>query len=271
VEAGKLYGSWGSEPGRRGGSDAARQTLISPADGGYAINGAKHFCTMAGAAHRYLVHCSMSGHEDPDAVQLALVPSDTPGIAIRGEWDTLGMRATVSPSVEFEDCYVDQDCLLGTPDDALTCGVVEGFGIGYAAVHLGAARRALDVAVEYCKTHQFAPDPGPRSNDLVVQRGVAEMTTALDGARLVLHDSARRWEGADAVQRLVLGARAKYLATEASLTVTARCVQIVGGRSVHKGMPPERLYRGVRTATLMPPNADRSMEIVGRTELGVEG
>jgi len=271
VDGGKLFGSWGSEPGRRGGSDLARQTVISPAGGGYAVNGVKHFCTMAGAAHRYLVHCSMSGYHDPDAVQLALVPSDTSGIAIKGEWDTLGMRATVSPGVEFKDCYVDQDGLLGTPGDATACGVIEGFGIGYAAVYLGAAQRALDFTVEYCKTHQLTPDPGPLSHDLVVQRGVAEMTTVLDGARLVLHDSARRWEGADPAKRLVLGARAKYLATEASLMVTGRCVQVVGGRSAHKGMPLERLYRDVRTATLMPPNADRAMEIVGRAELGVEG
>jgi alkylation response protein AidB-like acyl-CoA dehydrogenase len=95
------------------------------------------------------------------------------------------------------------------------------------------------------------------------------MTMALEGARLVLYQSACGWARAGAVQRAVLAARAKYLATEASLMVTARAVQIVGGRSVHRRCPLERLFRDVRTATLMPPNLDRSMQIVGRAVLGV--
>ena len=270
VEHGKLFGSWGSEPGRRGGSDAVRETLITPVDGGYVVNGKKHFCTMAGAAHRYLVHCSMHGYDERNGFQLALLPSSTPGIEISGEWNTLGMRATVSPNVAFQDCSVDQDCLLGAPGIALKLGISEGFGLGYAAVYLGAARRALDYTVEYCKKHQFTPDPTPLSHSLLVQRSVAEMKLALEGACLVLYQSANRWAEADAPVRLVLAARAKYLATEASLMVTSRCLQTVGGRSAQKALPLERLYRDVRTATLMPPNADRSMELVGKAELGVE-
>jgi len=85
----------------------------------------------------------------------------------------------------------------------------------------------------------------------------------------VLYQSACRWEKADAVQRAVRAARAKYLATEAALMVTARAVQIVGGRSAHRTYPLERLFRDVRTATLMPPNLDRSMEVIGKATLGV--
>ena len=63
--------------------------------------------------------------------------------------------------------------------------------------------------------------------------------------------------------------RAKYMATEAALMVTSKCLQTVGGRSARKSTPLERLFRDVRTATLMPPNADRAREIVGKAELGV--
>ena len=270
VEKGKLFGSWGSEPQTRAGLGSIRETVVSPVDGGFAINGNKHFCTMAGAAHRYLVHCTMLGYSGQDGFQLALVPSDAPGIQIAGGWNTLGMRATVSPSVTFEECVVGEECLLGEPGDALGIGVGEGFGLGYAAVYLGAATRALDFTTEFCKTHQFAPDPATLSHNLVVQRSVAEMTIALESARLVLYQSASRWEEADAKTRLVLAARAKYLATEAALMVTSSCLKTVGGRSAHRRMPLERLFRDVRTSTLMPPNADRSMELVGKAELGVE-
>ena len=60
VEEGRMFGSWGSEPGRRGGSGVV-QTVISPDGAGFVINGQKHFCTMAGGAYRYMVHCSMEG------------------------------------------------------------------------------------------------------------------------------------------------------------------------------------------------------------------
>ena len=269
VEGGKLFGSWGSEPERRGGSGVA-ETAISPVDGGYVINGRKHFCTMAGAAHRYMVHCAMRDDSGYRGLQLALVPHDAPGLQITGDWNTLGMRGTVSPGVSFEDCFVTADAVLGEPGRADKIGVGQGFGLGYAAIYIGAAQRALDFTVDYSKTHQLAPDPEPLSHNLLVQRNVAEMTMALAGARLVMYQSAERWHGADSANRWVLAARAKYLATEAALMVTSRALQTVGGRSAHRRYPLERLFRDVRTSTLMPPNVDRAMELVGEAELGVE-
>ena len=270
VDGGKLFGSWGSEPEARGGTTVARGTTVAPVDGGYAVNGRKHFCTMAGAAHRYMVHCTMDGYDGLDGYQMVLAPHDAPGMALEGGWDTLGMRATVSPSVTFEDCVVSADCLLGGVGEPLKAGVGYGFGLGYAAVYVGAAQRALDFTVDYCRTHRFAPDPEPLAHSLLVQRAVAEMTTALRGARLVLLESASRWDGADAETRLIMASRAKYLATQAALMVTSRCVQTVGGRSAHRAAPLERLFRDVRTATLMPPNVDRALEVIGRAELGVD-
>ena len=269
VEDGKVFGSWGSEPESRGGTRAGKRTAIAPVENGYVVNGVKHFCTMAGAAHRYMVHCAMQGYEGVEAFQPVLVPCGAPGIKIDGEWNPLGMRATVSPTVFFNNCVVDPTCLLGKPGFVLKVGVIEGFGLGYAAIYLGAAQRALDFTVEYCKTHQFDPDPAPMSWSVVVQRSVAEMTMELDAARQVLYQSAGQWESTDPAKRAVLAARAKYLATCAALSVTSECLKTVGGRSALKGLPLERLYRDVRTSTLMPPNVDRCLDLVGKTELDV--
>ncbi len=270
VDEGKLFASWGSEPGRRGGSRAARGTIVAPVEGGYAINGVKHFCSMAGAAYRNMVHCDMEGSRDGDGFQLVLVPSGADGMEISGEWNVLGMKATVSPTVTFRDCHVNDDALLGKPGKALEKGVTEGFGLGYAAVYLGAAQRAFDYTVGFCKNNAVYPDPVPLSHSVVVQRSVAEMAMALEGARLVLYESADGWEQAGPDERRVLAARAKYMASRASLDVTSQCVQTVGGRAAQKQMPLERIYRDVRTATLMPPNVDVSMELVGKAELGVD-
>ena len=269
VEQGKLFGSWSSEPTGRG-DTGVRETILSPSDGGYIITGRKHFCTMAGAAYRYMVHCVMEGYDHLDGTIMALVPSDAPGMTISGEWDTLGMRATVSPGVSFERCPVSRDDVVGGPGDDVRHAVGQGFGLGYAAVYLGAAQRALDFTIGYAKTHRFAPDETPLAESLMVQRAVAEMTMAVDGARLALYRSATGWEEAGPGERWSRAARAKYPATQAALMVTSKALQTVGGRSAHKGYPLERLFRDVRTSSLMPPNVDRSLEIVGKRELGVE-
>ena len=270
VDQGKLFGSWGSEPGRRGGSGGV-QTVIASTNERYVINGLKHFCTMAGGAHRYMVHCSMKGMDGPGGVLMAMVPHSAAGLTITGEWNTLGMRGTVSPSVSFDDCYVDGDAVMGKVGLAERVGVGQGFGLGYAAVYVGAATRALDFLTDHSKTHRYSPDPHSLSHNLIVQRGVAEMTLALQGAKLVLYDSATRWEEIrDPIGRAILAARAKYLATEAALMVTSKALQLAGGRVAHRRYPLERIYRDVRTCTLMPPNADRSLEIVGKAELGLD-
>ena len=269
VEEGRLFGSWGSEPETRGGT-ALRLTTIVPENGGYVINGTKHFCTMSGGAHRYMIHCS-SGDDDPlDSQWLALLPHDADGIEQIGDWDTLGMRATVSPAMQLNNCFVGSDSPLGRPGDAPRTGVTQVFGLGFAAVYLGAAQAALDYVLEFAQTQTFAPDPSPIAEGLVVQRTVAEMSLALEGARRVLYAGAEVWQDTGPGKRAVLAARAKYLATVASLDITAKAIQIAGGRSAHKRMPLERLYRDVRTSTLMPPNLDRCLEIAGRSELGLD-
>ncbi len=269
VEEGRMFGSWGSEPGRRGGSGVV-QTVLSRDGDGFVINGQKHFCTMAGGAYRYMVHCSMEGMGGPGSVTMAMVPRNAEGLRITGEWNTLGMRATVSPSVAFDGCRVPSRAVMGRPGLSERAGVGQGFGLGYAAVYLGAATRALEFFVEHSKTSRYAPDPEMLSHSLVVQRGVAEMTLALEGARGVLYDSASRWEDdSDPIRRAILAARAKYLATQAALMVTSKTLQLAGGRVAHRRYPLERIYRDVRTCTLMPPNAERSLEIVGRSELGL--
>jgi len=217
-----------------------------------------------------MVWCALEGGTDMSKAMLqVLVPADAPGIATDGKWNTLGMRGTYSPTVTLAGVRVAADALLGGPGQALGLGVIEGFGLGYAAIYAGAAQRAFHIAVDFCTTHRFEPDPAPRARDPIVQHHVAEMSMALGAARLVLYQSACRWEKADAVERAVLAARAKYLTTEAALKVTADAIRIVGGRSAHRASPLERLFRDVRTATLMPPNADRSMELVGKAALGV--
>lgn len=272
VRSGKLFGSWGSEPAVSLSRTFLMETAIRRADGdGYVIDGVKHFCTMALGASYYMVWCALDGEADMGkALRQALVPAEAAGIETDGKWNTLGMRATYSPSVTFKGVRVGEDATLGRPGGAMQVGVVESFGLGYAAIYVGVAEAALAFAVEYARQRVVKPDNVAVAQDPTVQRHIGELTAQLHAARLVLEEAAANWAEADMVERGLLANRAKYLATEAALHVTSKVVQVVGGRGAYKEYLAERAFRDVRTATLMPPTIDRMLEAIGKSALGIQ-
>jgi alkylation response protein AidB-like acyl-CoA dehydrogenase len=271
VERGKLFGSWGSEPSVSLSRTFLMETAIRPAEGGYRIDGVKHFCTMQGGASYYMVWCALDGLQDMSKALLqALVPAETPGMRTDGHWNPLGMRATVSPSVVFENCRVPAEATLGSPGLAVQVGVAESFALGYAAIYLGIAQSALEFAIQYCQTRVFRPENIPIAHDPAIQRHIAEMAIPLEAAQLLLYQAATQWEHADAPSRGLLASKAKHLASQVGLQVTSTAMQVVGGRGAFKELPVERAYRDLRTCTLMPPTVDRMLETVGKAALGVE-
>jgi len=268
---GRLFGSWGSEPAVSLSRTFLMETVIREDGPGYVVDGIKYFCTMALGASHYMVWCALDGGTDMSkSLVLALVPADTPGIATDGKWNTLGMRATYSPSVTFAGVRVPREAALGDPGAAIRVGVVESFALGYAAVYLGIAEAALAFAIDYAKKRVVKPENIAVAQDPAVQRHVGELSAHLEAALLVLADSAARWEAADVIDRGVLANKAKYLATEAGLDVTSKVIQLVGGRGAYKDYPAERAFRDLRTSTLMPPTVDRMLEGIGRSALGLE-
>ncbi|HEY7040286.1 MAG TPA: acyl-CoA dehydrogenase family protein [Methylomirabilota bacterium] len=272
VRHGRLFGSWGSEPAVSLSRTFLIETRVRQDGDAYVVDGVKHFCTMALGASHYMVWCALEGGSDMGKALLqVLVPADTPGIVTDGKWNTLGMRATFSPSVAFQGVRVPRDAALGDPGAALRVGVVESFALGYAAVYVGIAAGALAFAIDYAKQRVVKPENIPVAHDPAVQRHVGELVAHLDAARLVLADTAARWEAADVQERGVLGNKAKYLATEVGLAVTSKVIQVVGGRGAYKDFPAERAFRDLRTSTLMPPTVDRMLEGIGKSALGIEG
>jgi alkylation response protein AidB-like acyl-CoA dehydrogenase len=272
VERGKMFGSWGSEPAVSLSRTFTMETVVRAVDGGWTVDGVKHFCTMALGASYYMVWCALDGSGDMgQALLQAMVPAESPGISTDGKWDTLGMRATFSPSVTLSNVRIAQDAVLGKPGSATGVGVVEVFALGYAAVYVGIAEAAFEFTAGYVKKRVVKPENVPVANDPAVQRQIGDLEARLDVARLLLHDSASRWEGADVAQRGHLANRAKYLATEIGLHVTSQALQIAGGRGAYRDYPVERAFRDLRTASLMPPTMDRMAEGMGKIALGLGG
>jgi alkylation response protein AidB-like acyl-CoA dehydrogenase len=271
VDHGKLFGSWGSEPAVSLSRTFQMETVLRRHRDGYAVDGVKHFCTMALGASYYMVWCALEGEPDmAKSLLQALVPAESPGISTDGKWDTLGMRATYSPTVELRDVRVPLDAALGEPGSALRAGVVESFALGYAAVYAALAESALAFAMDAVKKRVVKPENIPVAHDPAVQRHIGELEARLHAVLLVLGDAAARWEKADVAARGLLANRAKFLATEVGLAVTAHAIQTVGGRAAYKEFPVERAFRDIRTATLMPPTMDRMVEAIGKAALGLE-
>jgi alkylation response protein AidB-like acyl-CoA dehydrogenase len=116
VQHGKLFGSWGSEPAVSLSRTLLMETVIRHDGARHVTDGVKHFCTMALGASHYMVWCALDGGTDmAKSLQLVLVPADAPGITTDGKWDTLGMRATFSPSVTFTGVRVSEDGMPTAP------------------------------------------------------------------------------------------------------------------------------------------------------------
>ena len=272
VERGKMFGSWGSEPAVSLSRTFTMETVVRAGDGGWVVDGVKHFCTMALGASYYMVWCALDGGTDmAKALLPILVPAESAGLLTDGKWDTLGMRATFSPTVTLSGVRVPHDAALGKPGLAAAVGVIEGFALGYAAVYVGIAEAAFEFVTDYVKKRVVKPENVPVAHDPAVQRQIGDLEARLDAARLILHDSASRWEGGNVVQRGQLANRAKYLTTEIGLHVTSLALQITGGRGAYKDYPVERAFRDLRTASLMPPTMDRMVEGMGRLALGLGG
>ncbi len=271
VRHGKLFGSWGSEPAVSLSRTFLMETAIRIDDDGVVVDGIKYFCTMAQGASYYMVWGALDGGTDmAKSLLLALVPAQTPGIATDGKWNTLGMRATFSPSVTLSAVRIPHDAVLGDPGTAVNVGVVEAFALGYAAIYLGIAEGALDFAVDYARKRVVRPENVPVAHDPTVQRHIGELRVHLDAALFVLAHGAGEWEAAEPVQRGLLANKAKYLASETALAVTSKVIQVVGGRGAYKDYPAERAFRDVRTSTLMPPTVDRMLEAIGKSALGLD-
>ena len=269
INEGKLFGSWGSEPGTHGGAAPAK-VVINRAKEGYVMNGPKHFCTMAGACHRAMVHTNIPDKDGNRRTIMVMVPTWVEGVAITGEWNTLGMRGTVSPAVTFDNCFIDENALLGQPGEVEEKGIEQTFALGDAAIYIGIAQGAVDWFKEYARSHTFDPSPQPLSHDLLLQRRVAEMTQRLEGARYVLYSSCQRYWEESNMGRWYLVSKAKYLASEAAVFVSNMVATGLGGRIAHRRYPLERMIRDIRTATLMPPSPDRCLEVIAKYELGID-
>jgi len=196
-----------------------------------------------------------------------IVPVSAEGVTISEDWDVLGMRATVSPAVSFDQVYIPKGNVIGSPGiNIFTQDFIQAISVGYAAIYSGLARAALNFAVDYTARKVVGPGGARLGSQPTVQQRIGELATMVDAsyAQTLRAASTIDQDYAEAA-RHTAGSRARAMSMKTVLEVTSRAFDICGGTTVARRYPLERYFRDARTLTLMAPGYDTMIQIIGRT------
>ena len=270
VEEGAIFASITSEPGSSFRDKLAIRTSIRREDGKYKLSGTKHFCSLSTGATYYFTWSLLDGAEDlNDGLLNVLIRSDQPGIEILHDWDTIGMRGTVSNSINFNDVEILPENVIGEPG-AILGKDMSIWSTGYTGVYFGIAEAAYDFCLDYVKKTKFRGMSGSLAADVRIQRQIGEMATLLESARRAVERLGMLRGNTDRVELTFILNQAKYLATEAAKEIAERAIRLTGGRGLLRSLPLERHFRDALAGVVMPPANDRCMETVGKIALGLE-
>ena len=269
VSSGRLFASITSEPGASARDRFVLSTTFTPTENeGYRVEGVKHFCSLADAADYFFVSGIVRGSAGgPDNLISAMIPSDSSGVSVTGQWDAVGMRATASHTVSY-DTEVAGDAIFGPPGRLLSADW-GSFSLGYAAVYLGIAEAAYNYITDYATSRSWTPDGESIIHHPGTQRVVGEMSVAIQAGRLMLIDAALTDRQIDTTAAVLAVNRAKQYCAEVGVSVTDAAMRLAGGGGLLKSSPLERLRRDALSGPVMPPANDRCLETIGKLECGL--
>ncbi|WP_302653967.1 acyl-CoA dehydrogenase [uncultured Clostridium sp.] len=241
---GNKIGAFGlTEPGA--GTDAAGQQTTAVLDGdNYILNGSKIFITNGGVADTFIVFAMTDKSKGTKGISAFIVEKGFQGFSIGKKEDKLGIRASSTTELIFENCIVPKENLIGKEGKGfgIAMKTLDGGRIGIAAQALGIAEGALEEAIKYMKERkQFGR---PISAFQGLQWMVAEMSTKIEAARFLVYKAA--WLKENKQPYSVDAARAKLYAAEVAMDVTTKAVQLFGGYGYTKEYPIERMMRDAK-------------------------
>ena len=267
VGEGRLYAQPFSEGGAASAGKAPWTTVAHKVEGGYRISGRKIFASLAGAADFYGVLCTLDRPAATlgDTLYLA-VPADAPGLQVCGDWDPLGMRATVSRNLLLQDVFVPDSARL--LPEGLYYQASQRFPHLFTTLsptYMGIAQAAYDFTVQYLRGELPGMTPVKRRMYPTKQAAVAEMRIKLEQTRALFLQSVREAgfdPDEDTRQRLYA---AHYTVMENAHAICALALRTCGGQAMLKSLPLERLYRDARCGSLMLPwTAELCLDRLGR-------
>ncbi len=252
------------------GSDAAGiQTVAERRGDEYVLNGTKIWVTNGGVSGVYVVFAKTDRAAGSKGISAFLVEADFPGFRITRYEDKMGMRLSHSAEVQFENCRVPAENLLGVEGEGLkvALGALDGGRIGIAAQAVGLAQGALEAAAKFAKQRRaFGKNI---SEYQAIQWMLADMQTEIEAGRALTHFAA--WVRDSGSRLGAHAARAKLYATEMANRVAAKAVQIHGSTGYSRESDVERYYRDARVLTIYEGSSEMQRIVISRDLLRTSG
>jgi alkylation response protein AidB-like acyl-CoA dehydrogenase len=267
VASGEWLAAWGlTEPGSGSDASGARTTAVRKGDR-YILNGNKTFITNGHYADVAVVIAVTDRSKGTHGLSAFIVEKGTKGFRPGKKENKLGLRASDTSELIFEDCEIPAENLLGVEGEGFVDAmrVLDGGRISIAALALGIARGALDAATKYVKERrQFGKAIAEFQG---IQWKLADMATELDAARLLTQRAAVLKDAGRKVTRE--SSMAKLFSSEVAVRICNDAVQLFGGYGFIKDYPVEKFYRDVKLCTIGEGTSEIQRMVIGREILKV--
>ena len=266
LSSGEWIGAWAlTEPNT--GSDAMRMKCVAEQDGDYwVINGSKNFITHGISADIIVVIVRTGNLLDSNGMTAFAVERGTKGFLSGKKENKLGMRASETAEVIFDNCRVNKDNIIGNVGEGFiqSMKILDGGRISIGAMALGMAEGALEASISYSKEReQFGK---PISKFQAISFKLAEMATEIEASKMLLYKAASKIlsNSKDANYHSAI---AKFKASEVAVSVANDAVQIFGGYGYSKEYPVEKFYRDSKLSTIGEGTSEIQKLVISRALL----
>jgi alkylation response protein AidB-like acyl-CoA dehydrogenase len=262
LASGERLGAWGlTEPSAGSDASGTRSTAVRQ-NGGWLVNGSKNFITHAIHADTCVAFASTDRSKHSKGITAFIFEKGMKGFSPSKKENKLGLRASETASVVFEDCYVPDENRLGEEGQGFVNAmeILDGGRISIAALAVGIAQGAYESAVRYSgERQQFGK---PIREFQAIQFKLADMATQIDAARLLMYRAASMKDNGRKTTKE--SSMAKLFASEISVRVCEEAIQIHGGYGYTKDYPAEKYWRDSKLCTIGEGTSEIQRIIIAR-------
>ena len=248
LATGAKIGAWClTEPGSGSDASGLKTTALSDGDS-YILNGSKCFITNGSYASTYVVMAKTDPAQGNKGISAFIVERDWEGVSVGKKENKLGMRASDTVTMMFDQVRVPKGNLLGNEGEGFrqALAVLDSGRVGIAALSVGLAQGDLDAAIRYAKERQAFGKPIGEFQG--IQFKIADLATEIEASRLLTRRAAMAKAKGEGIN--LIAAQAKLFASEAAQRAATEAVQIHGGYGFIKEFPVEKFYRDVKLLTI---------------------
>jgi alkylation response protein AidB-like acyl-CoA dehydrogenase len=265
LASGAWIGAWGLTEANTG-SDAARMQCVAKRDGDHwVLNGTKNWITHGKSGQVAVVIARTGELLDSRGMTAFIVERDTPGFLAGKKENKLGMRASETAEMIFDNCRIHESQMLGAEGDGFvqSMKILDGGRISIASLSLGIAKGAYEASVKYAKErHQFGQ---PIASFQGISFKLADMATKIEAAELLTRQAGSLKDAGE--KCTIQAAMAKYYASEISVQVSTDAVQVHGGYGYTKDFPVEKFYRDSKLCTIGEGTSEIQKIVIAREAL----